>query len=345
MRKRKGNSGIIVLLMIFMLLTGFVAGMILVHILDEKNMKADEKIVEEIPEEEDESEKAINVYFPKRNIKYGEVPRNSYNPENFTIEEGYMAYYNEDGEKISHVGVDLSYHNTDVDWEALAASPIEFVMLRCGYRGYTEGGLVEDERFREYAKAANEHGLALGVYFFTQALTEQEAIAEAEFTLKMIEDYDISYPVALDTELVNDDDARTNQTELSREELTNICKVYCERIREAGYYPMIYASENWFRRKLNVHDLKDYDFWAPQYLDENDFLYDFTIWQYTESGSAPGVSGEVDLDISMVDYASFVPALREAIRTDGEIGEYDGNPDNNSFDVPDITISPIDSEE
>ena len=85
---------------------------------------------------------------------------------------------------------------------------------------------------------------------------------------------------------------------------------------------MIYASENWFRRKLDVEMLTDYDFWAPQYLEENDFLYDFTIWQYTESGAAPGVDGVCDLNISMVDYASFVPKLRESLESGGEIGEY-----------------------
>lgn len=82
---------------------------------------------------------------------------------------------------------------------------------------------------------------------------------------------------------------------------------------------MIYASENWFRRSLEVKKLQGYDFWAPQYLEENDFLYDFTIWQYTDQGNIPGVRGEVDLDISMVDYASFVPALRESYLTGGKI--------------------------
>ena len=83
---------------------------------------------------------------------------------------------------------------------------------------------------------------------------------------------------------------------------------------------MIYASENWMRRNMELKMLTEYDFWAPQYLEENDFLYDFTIWQYTDKGSIPGVKGEVDLDISMVDYASFVPQMREAYLTGGTIG-------------------------
>lgn len=310
------------------ILIGFIAGMIVIHEVDAKNEKIK---TDALKEEIREAKKPVNVYFPKRNIKYSEVPRNSYNPENFVIEDGFMAYYNDNGEKISHIGVDLSYHNDKVDFEKLADSPVEFVMLRCGYRGYTEGGLIEDEKFKEYAKAANENNLKLGVYFFTQAITEQEARAEADYVIKLIEDYDISYPVAFDTEYVEDEEARTNTAELSREDLSKICIAFCERIKEAGYYPMIYASENWFRRKLDVNMLADYDFWAPQYLDENDFLYDFTIWQYTDSGNAPGVEGDCDLNISMVDYAEFVPSLRDAIKTNGVIGEYSDN-------MPSITI-------
>ena len=98
-----------------------------------------------------------------------------------------------------------------------------------------------------------------------------------------------------------------------------MCIAFCEKIKEAGYYPMIYASENWIRRELDFEALQEYDFWAPQYLEENDFMYDFTIWQYTERGFIQGVDEQVDLDISMVDYASFVPALREAVLSGGEI--------------------------
>ena len=178
---------------------------------------------------------------------------------------------------------------------------------------------MQDEKFEKYASEAERVGLDLGVYFFTQAITVEEAEDEAEFVLRLIEDHKISYPVAFDTEYIDDENARTNTTEISDELRSDICKAFCERIKQEGYYPMIYASENWMRRYLKVEALKDYDLWAPQYLDENDYLYDFTMWQYTDSGNIPGVRGEVDLDISMVDYASFVPALREAYLTEGAI--------------------------
>lgn len=332
--RRRRNGGLIAVLMLFCVLTGFVLGMIVIHLADSK--KEEEKIKSlksQIAEAKEEAEKAINVYVPERKLIAGQILKNSYIQDNFVIEDGFMAYYNENGEKISHVGIDLSYHNDKVDWDKLEASPVEFVMVRCGYRGYTEGGLVEDERFREYAQAALDHGFKLGVYFFTQALTEEEAISEAEYVIDLIEDYDISYPVAFDTEKVEYEDARTNQVELSREELSNICIAFCERIKEAGYYPMIYASENWIRRQLQASMLTDYDIWAPQFLEKNDFLYDFTIWQYTEHGNAPGVDGDCDLDISLVDYASFVPKFRESYKTGGEIGEYSNENPNISIGI------------
>lgn len=268
-----------------------------------------------IASKEDEYEEFANkVYIPARERVFGQIPINSYNTGNFYLDEdGFMAYHDEDGNRISWLGVDLSYHQENVNWDELADSGIDFVILRCGYRGYSEGGLIKDEKFDEYARACNAKGIPLGVYFFTQAISEEEAVKEAEFVIDTIKDYDISYPVAFDTEYVSDAEARTNLSEIDDDLRTRMCVAFCERIKEAGYYPMIYASENWIRRELDYEALQEYDFWAPQYLDENDFMYDFTIWQYTERGFIKGVDEQVDLDISMVDYTSFVPALREAV--------------------------------
>lgn len=310
-RARKGNA-VIICLLITVFFFGFVIGMLVIHF-----NKADG--AEEKTEQTEEKPSIVNVYVPERPRAYGTIPVNSYKTENFRLDNGFMAYFDDEGNKISHLGVDMSYHQQMVDWEALAASGCEFVMLRCGYRGYTEGGLIEDEKFEEYAQAANDAGIPLGVYFFTQAITVEEAEAEADFVISLIEKYKISYPVALDTEFVSDKEARTRTTEISDELRSEMCIAFCNKIKDAGYYPIIYAGENWMRRNMNLEMLQEYDFWAPQYLEENDFMYDFTIWQYTESGFIPGVDGEVDLNISMVDYAEFVPALREAVLSGGEI--------------------------
>ncbi len=311
--KKRGNA-VVICLLISVFFFGVVSGMLLIHFTKTAKLSEETEQIEEM-----EEQPVVNVYVPERRRIYGQIPVNSYQLDNFKLEEGFMAYYDEEGNKISHLGVDMSYHQQMVDWEELKNSKAEFVMLRCGYRGYTEGGLIVDEKFKEYAQAANDAGIPLGVYFFTQAVTVEEAEEEAEFVLSLIEDYEISYPVAFDTEYVSDSGARTRTAEISDELRSRMCIAFCEKIKEAGYYPMIYAGENWMRRNLNLDMLQEYDFWAPQYLDENDFMYDFAIWQYTESGFIPGIDGEVDLNISMVDYASFVPALREAVLSGGEI--------------------------
>ena len=317
-RRRRRNTGTTLLIVFSSFIIGFIVGALVIHSSSSKEIAEVKNELATVIEEQSHVN-VTNVYVPERKITEGNIALNSYKAENFRIDNGFMAYFDDDGEKISHLGCDLSYHNSDVDFDELAASGCEFVMLRCGYRGYSEGGIMKDEKFDEYASEAQRAGLKIGVYFFTQALTPEEAEEEARYTLELIEDYDISYPVAFDTEYIDDEEARTNKSEISDELRSEICRAFCEKIREKGYYPMIYASENWFRRYLNVESLHEYDFWAPQYLDENDFLYDFTIWQYTDSGSIPGVRGEVDLDISMVDYASFVPQMREAYLTDGKI--------------------------
>ncbi|MBR6452117.1 MAG: glycoside hydrolase family 25 protein [Lachnospiraceae bacterium] len=326
-KRRKGNS-LAVALMMTVFFFGLVGGMLLIHFTEVKNLKDQLKGAKDTANPTiNIGEDVVNVYVPKREVRYGTIPIHSYNKDNFRLENGYMAYYDEEGKKISHLGVDLSYHQVQVDWNQLKTSPCEFVMLRCGYRGYTEGGLVEDEKFQEYATGATEAGFPLGVYFFTQALTEEEAIAEADFVLDLIEPYPISYPVVIDSEYVSDESARTNQAEMEPEERTKLLITFCERIKEAGYYPMVYASENWLRRELDVSMLQPYEIWAPQYLETNDFLYDFTIWQYTAEGQIPGVTGLCDLNISMVDYASFVPQLRQAYLGPGEIIEEGENPE------------------
>lgn len=318
--KSKGSKAVVGLLVFSSFFLGFVLGMLLLHNKSRQELaEVNDRLAKVIAEQS--AINVTNVYVPERKINEGKIAMNSYDTNNFRIDNGFMAYFDGEGNKLSHLGVDLSYHNDKVNWQELKAAGCEFVMLRCGYRGYTEGGLMEDEKFVQYAKAANEVGINLGVYFFTQSVTVEEAVEEAEYVLELIDKagVNLQYPVAYDTENVNEDGARTNQVEISDELRSEMCIAFCEKIRSAGYYPIIYASENWMRRNMNLKMLTDYEFWAPQYLDENDFLFDFSIWQYSEEGNIPGVEGNVDLNISMVDYASFVPQMREAYLSGGVI--------------------------
>lgn len=328
-KKRRQSNALFIALVLTLFLVGLVMGMLIVHLNDEKRREElaaeyEEKIKALEKEAEELADDRMKVYVPDRKRVYGQIPLNAWAKKGtFRLDNGFMAYFDENGEKQSRLGVDLSYHQKSVNWEELKASQVEFVMLRCGFRGYSEGGLVADEKFREYAQKCNEYEIPLGVYFFTQALTVEEAEAEADFTLNLIKDYEISYPVAFDTEYVADPEARSNVEEISDELRTDIIVAFCEKIKEAGYYPMVYASESWIRRNMDFEKLQAYDFWAPQYLEENDFLFDFTIWQYTDSGNIPGIDTVVDLDISMVDYASFVPALRQAALDNAVLETYE----------------------
>lgn len=322
-RHKRSNAPIIILIL-SMFLIGLIIGMASIHFSEVRSLKRQLKDLENATGTTiniEGGEEVIHIHVPKREVKYGSIPVNSYKQENFKDEDGIMAYYDDEGNKISHFGIDISYHQQNINWEELKSSNVEFIMLRCGYRGYTEGGLVKDEKFDEYAKAAVDAGFPIGVYFFTQALTEEEAIEEADFVLEAIESYPISYPVVLDTEYVSDSKARTNQVEMTPQERSSIAIAFCERIKENGYYPMVYASENWLRRSLDADMLQAYEIWAPQYLDTNDFMYDFTIWQYSDAGTVPGIKEQVDLNISLVDYASFVPKMREAFTGGGKIIE------------------------
>ncbi len=322
-RHRRNYTPIIVLI-IAMFFIGLIIGMSVIHFSEVKSLKKQIRDLENATGTTisiEGGEEVIHMHVPKREVRYGSIPVNSYKQENFREEDGIMAYYDDNGKKISHFGIDISYHQQNINWEELKGSDCEFIMLRCGFRGYTEGGLVKDEKFDEYAQAAVDAGFPIGVYFFTQALTVEEAIEEADFVMSTIEPYPISYPVVIDTEYVSDSAARTNKTELTPEQRSEIVAAFCERVKENGYYPMVYASENWLRRSLKAELLQPYEVWAPQYLDTNDFMYDFTIWQYSDAGTVPGIKEKVDLNISMVDYASFIPKMREAFTGGGKIIE------------------------
>lgn len=226
------------------------------------------------------------------------VARHDYDLESFvTNEKGYMEYNTDENKSI--LGMDLSKYQGDIDWETVAEeSDIEFVMLRLGYRGYSEGGLVLDESYKTNAAAAEEYGFETGVYFFSQAVNYDEGVEEARFVLDNLGDYDISLPIVIDTEQM-ETDARAN--EITNADRTEAVIGFCETIRAAGYHPMIYANRNWYAANLDMDQLGGYDLWLAHYANVPDFPYLFRMWQYTQSGSVPGVTGDVDLDILISD--------------------------------------------
>lgn len=225
------------------------------------------------------------------------LKKNPYSNDNLKILESGEYQYVEDGKVTSHKGIDVSKFQGKIDWEAVAADGVEFAFIRVGSRGYgKEGRLIEDARFDENVKGAQKAGIKVGVYFYTQALDEEELLEEADYVLKKLEPYKIECPVVYDVELVSGADGRMNS--LSAGERTDLTLLFCRTIEEAGYKPMIYYNLEMAALKLELEALEEYDKWFAYYNPEFYFPYDYQIWQYTHNGRVNGIDGEVDLNIS-----------------------------------------------
>jgi len=231
------------------------------------------------------------------------LPKHDYIWENVKVSENGLKYYTENGKKVSFEGVDVSSHQKDIDWTKVKAAGIDFAIIRVGFRGYGTGAILIDDYFTKNIEGALAAGLKVGVYFFSQAINEAEAIEEAEFVIEQLKKYKnkITYPVIYDAEDIPNDTARTDN--LLGEQITSNCIAFCEKIKDAGYTPMIYANKRWFLTRLDLTRLTDYDMWHAAYIDTPDTPYMYTMWQYTDSGKVAGINGSVDLNISFVDYS------------------------------------------
>lgn len=223
------------------------------------------------------------------------VKKHTYNLENFkSNDKGEIEYV--EGENIkSKKGIDVSKYQGEIDWVKVKADGVEFAFIRLGYRGYGNALLVPDENFIKNIEGAINANIEVGVYFFSQAISTAEAIEEAEFVLNYIKDYQINYPVVFDTEEIINDSSRTEN--LTKEELTNICITFCERVKTEGYSPMIYANIKRYTTMLDLKKLENYEKWYAQYDSTPYYPYEFSIWQYSEKGYVDGINGMVDLNI------------------------------------------------
>ena len=229
-------------------------------------------------------------YTPNLDI----IPVNSYDPDEFYINsDGYLAYGRD-----SLVGIDVSYHQGKIDWEAVADDGIDFAIIRVGYRGYSEGVVYEDEYFEDNIEGALRNGIDVGVYFFSQAVTVDEALEEADAVLNWIDGYDISFPVVFDWERIKYSSSRTAET--SAVTVTDCAEAFCSAIADAGYTPMTYGSPNSVNADLYIDRLLDYPFWLAHYTSDwaiTEYPYYYDMWQYTSDGSVDGIEGRVDLNV------------------------------------------------
>lgn len=222
------------------------------------------------------------------------LPTNPYSAGDFTYDErGFLTCACAD----TRTGIDVSDHQREVDWQQVARAGIEFAFVRIGYRGYSEGGIYADEYAPRNIKGAQAAGLDAGVYFYSQALTPEEAEEEADFCLDFLKDHEIQLPVVYDWEYVSTQ-ARTGN--MNMQTLTACAIAFCEKIRAAGYEPMIYANPDIARNFLDLRQLQDYPFWLALYADTMDYPYRMDYWQYTASGSVPGIQGNVDMNLQFM---------------------------------------------
>ena len=252
-----------------------------------KLMHYGESVIEE-ENQPAQAEETQNDTFSANNA----LPRNTYEPECFYEENGIRFYKSDD--VVGIAGIDVSSYQPSVNWAQVKEAGIDFAMIRLGYRGYSTGKLDLDDCFLKHMDGATEAGMDIGVYFFSQALTPEEAIEEAEYVITWLEGYDITYPVVFDWEEVSEP-ARTDAMNMLM--LTACAEAFCKTIAEAGYKASVYFNQAYGYEQLNLVSLCDYDFWLAEYADAPTFAYDFNMWQYTNEGTVPGIEGPVDLNI------------------------------------------------
>ncbi len=264
-----------------------------------------EEVVEEEPKEDPSKDgkhtKIINDSGEEEWVPIDDaLKKNSYNPDGFVCQSDIMKYY-KDSKVISAVGADISEHLGYVDFNKLKKAGVDFCMIRVGARGYGTGQLFLDENFAQNMKGAFDAGMDVGVYFFSQAITQEEVAEEANLVLEALEDYDISYPVAFQMEYVENDTARVEQ--LTKKQKTEIAKIFLDTMQTAGYTPMLYGKKEWLIKKLDLSQLEGIDIWLAQNGYKPDYPYSFSMWQYSNHAIVDGISGNANLNISLIDFS------------------------------------------
>lgn len=212
--------------------------------------------------------------------------------------DGLFKSYEEPG-YTSRVGIDVSKFQGDIDWQKVKDQGIEFAFIRVGNRGYgQEGSLNTDGKYMQNIEGAKDAGIPVGVYFYSQAVNEQEAVEEAEYVLNLIRGIELEYPVVYDAEYVIEDEARTD--DVTAEQFTANTIAFCERIQSEGYDPVIYATMKWEAYALELEKVNDFPKWYADYEDYPQTPYDFSYWQYTNEAVIDGISGPVDLNLEII---------------------------------------------
>lgn len=278
MRQRRPLSPKALLLSVIMLaiIAGFIIGV--------------SRIIKKIAQYSDQTTISENSEQPK--IDEERYPQKNPYQGTFYLEDRYLRYT---GEEECHLGVDVSDYQKQIDWEKAAASGIDFAIIRIGYRGYTTGELSEDAQLWQNINGAKNAGLRIGAYFFSQAISVEEAEEEADFVLKCLGGEKLTYPILFDWESI-EQTARTDG--MDPVTLSDCAEAFCSRIEENGYEAGIYFNQEFGYQQYDLVRLEDYFFWLAEYNVPPTFAYHFTLWQYSCDGTVPGIETPVDLDMS-----------------------------------------------
>lgn len=197
-------------------------------------------------------------------------------------------------------GIDVSYHNGTLDWSTIKAAGVDFAILRAAYRGYgTEGTLVRDAKFAEYMQGAMSHGIPVGAYIYSQAITTAEAVQEANYILNIVRGYSLDLPIVFDYEFAGVKTGRLDSAwssgKLNKSKMTDIALAFCDTIKNAGYDAMVYANKTFLSKNLDHEVIENagYDVWLAHYTTNTNYTGDYKIWQYTSSGRIPGIANKV----------------------------------------------------
>lgn len=244
------------------------------------------------------------VYRDGEELVYADIdetlPKNSLDFNKNLVRVDGKLQYQEDGVSTAKKGIDISKYQGDIDWNKVKEQGMEYAIIRVGNRGYSEGNIVLDEKFHKNMKNAIAAGIEVGVYFYSQAITVEEAREEAAFVIENTKNYELSYPVVFDSEEVGVDEARTDA--VTQAEMTDITIAFCEEIKAAGYHPMVYGNIKWFMARVDMTRLVEYDKWFAQYFNTPFFPYELAMWQYTATGQLDGITGNVDVNLCFKDF-------------------------------------------
>ena len=235
------------------------------------------------------------------------VEANTLGQPDFRIVNGVPYYTGEDFDVLR--GVDVSEHQYDIDWNLTGRADLDYAYIRVGYRGYTEGGLFEDPYFKANIQGALDSGLDVGVYMFSQAISVEEAVQEAEFVLNLLQGYKVTLPVIYDWEKIEGGGARTDDLEPAV--LTECAIAFCETIKAAGYEPGVYFNRYLGYYGYDLSKLTEYTFWVAVPGDFPDFYYASDMWQYTFEATVPGINTPADMNLMFIPRVVETPAPEE----------------------------------